>query len=58
MVSSQSAACDTCRVVGHSHSGHSQHLKSSVEAQTGRASALLIATLLGGVLVLLSLIHI
>lgn len=41
----------------HAHdpaSKHGQYLKDSVEAQTGRASALLIATLLGGVLVLIS----
>ncbi len=36
--------------------GHSQHLRESVAAQTGRASALLIATLLGGVLVLTSFV--
>ncbi len=35
---------------------HGEHLRSSVEAQTGRASALLIATLLGGVLVLISFV--
>jgi len=40
---------------GDLHS-HSQYLKNSVEAQTGRASALLIATLLGGVLVLTSFV--
>ncbi len=34
--------------------GHGESLRASVEAQTGRASALLIATLLGGVLVLIS----
>ena len=30
---------------------HSEHLKGSLEAQTGRASVLLIATLMGGLLV-------
>ncbi len=44
---------------GHSHSlfgshNHGELMHGSVEAQTGRASALLIATLLGGVLVLTS----
>jgi len=33
---------------------HGESIRASVEAQTGRASALLIATLLGGVLVLIS----
>ena len=39
-----------------SHHGHhhGEYLRASVEAETGRASALLIATLLGGVLVLIS----
>ncbi|MBN1345152.1 MAG: cation-translocating P-type ATPase [Phycisphaerae bacterium] len=42
---------------GSEHSfRHGEHLHKSVEAQTGRASALLIATLLGGVLVLTSFI--
>ncbi len=35
---------------------HGEHFTKSIEAQTGRASALLLATLLGGVLVLVSFV--
>ncbi len=43
-------------LVADLHVRHGEHLTKSVEAQTGRASALLIATLLGGILVLVSFV--